>query len=300
MFVITGATGNTGKIVAQQLLANKQSVRVVGRSADRLQPLVKQGAEAFVAEITDAAALTRAFSGAQAVYAVIPSDLATPDVHAFQSRVTEALAAAIERSGVKHVVALSSIGADKPDKTGPVSGLYALEQRLSRIPGLNVLFLRAGYFMENTLAQASVIKQMGMAAGPLRPDVKLPMIATRDIGDAAAEALLRLEFTGSTTRELLGQRDLSYAEAAGIIGNAIGKPGLNYVQAPDDQLRPVLVQMGMSPDVANQILELSAAVNSAHLRALEPRTARNTTPTPFEAFVEEEFVPVYQGRSAAA
>lgn len=300
MYVVTGATGNTGKIVAQHLLAKHQPVRVIGRSAERLQPLVAKGAEAFVADITDATALTRAFTGARAVYAMVPPNYATADFRAYQEQVIEALAAAIERSGIKHVVALSSIGADKPDKTGPVAGLHVLENRFSRIPGVNLLLVRAGYFMENTLAQAGIIKTMGAAAGPVRPDLKLPMIATRDIGAFAAEALLNLQFTGTQRPELLGQRDLSYTEVATIIGKAIGKPGLGYVQAPDEQLRPALKQMGMSENVANQILELAAALNSGHIRALEPRTPRNTTPTSYETFVDAELVPVYQGRSVAA
>jgi uncharacterized protein YbjT (DUF2867 family) len=201
---------------------------------------------------------------------------------------------------VKHAVSLSSIGADKPDKTGPVVGLHHFEQRLNRITGLNVLHLRAAYFMENTLAQIGMIKMMGFAAGPLRPDLKLPMIATRDIGAAAAEALLRLDFSGRETRELLGQGDISMAEAAAIIGKAIGKPDLKYRQVPDDQVRAALTQVGMSPNMANLILEMSTALNSGYMRALEKRSAQNTTPTSYETFVAEEFVPRYQGKSSAA
>ncbi len=300
MYVITGATGNTGRIVAQQLLSKKQPVRVIGRRAERLQPLAAQGAEPLVADVTDAAALGKAFAGARAVYAMIPPDVSSTDFRAHQERVIEAIAAAIKKSKVKHVVALSSIGADKPMGTGPVAGLHAFEKKLSRIAGANVLFLRAGYFMENTLPQAGIIKTLGTAAGPVRPDLKLPVISTRDIGAAAAEALLKLDFPGKQKRELLGPRDLSYSEVAAIIGAAIGKPGLGYVQAPDEQLRPALAQMGMSEDFANQILELAAALNNGHVRALEPRTAQNTTPTTYEKFVAEEFVPVFQGRSAAA
>src|SRR5208283_1734616 len=106
--------------------------------------------------------------------------------------------------------------------------------------------LRAGYFMENTLPQVGAIRMTGSAIGPVSPDLKLPMIATRDIGEAAADALLRLGFRGKQTRELQGQRDLDYTEAAAIIGKAIGKPALGYIQAPVDQLRAAMVQMGMS------------------------------------------------------
>jgi len=125
------------------------------------------------------------------------------------------------------------------------------------------------------------------------------MIASREIGAAAAEALSRLDFTGHETRELLGQRDISMAEVTAIIGKAIDKPGLKYVQASDEQVRPALVQMGMSRNVADLILELSAALNSGHVRALEPRSAANTTPTSYETFVAEEFLPLYKRQSAA-
>jgi uncharacterized protein YbjT (DUF2867 family) len=294
MYVITGATGNTGSEAAQVLLKKGEKVRVLGRSADRMKDLAAQGAEPVVCDVTDAATLAAAFAGARAVYAMIPPNLAAPDARAYQDRVSDALAAALEKSGVKHVVSLSSIGADKTEGNGPVAGLYILEHKLDRIPGLNVLHLRAGYFMENTLAQIGVIKSMGMLAGPLRGDLKLPMIATRDIGRFAAQALLKLDFTGQSTRELLGQRDITMDEVAKIIGPAIGKPSLSYSKVPDMMLKPALTSMGMSSDVAGRILEMSAALNSGHMRALEPRSPANTTPTSFEAFVAEEFLPAYQ------
>ena len=300
MYAITGATGNTGSVVANHLFTRGQKVRAIGRDINRLQPLVARGAEPFTADLTDATRLAEAFSGAQAVYAMIPPSMASEDYRAYQRRVGEAIATALEKSGVKFVVSLSSFGADKPHKTGPVAGLYDFEQRLNRILGINVLHLRAGYFMENTLAQARIIPTVGAASGPLRADLKLPMIATRDIGAFAAEAISRLDFTGQQTRELLGQRDITMAEAATIIGKAIGKPELKYIQASDEQLRPALIQMGMSRNVADLILEMSAALNSGHMRALEPRSAANTTPTSYETFVIEEFLPLYKQQSAAA
>lgn len=300
MYAITGATGNTGSVVANHLFTRGQKVRAIGRDINRLQPLVARGAEPFTADLTDATRLAEAFSGAQAVYAMIPPSMASEDYRAYQRRVGEAIATALEKSGVKFVVSLSSFGADKPHKTGPVAGLYDFEQRLNRILGINVLHLRAGYFMENTLTQARIIPTVGAASGPLRADLKLPMIATRDIGAFAAEAISRLDFTGQQTRELLGQRDITMAEAATIIGKAIGKPELKYIQASDEQLRPALIQMGMSRNVADLILEMSAALNSGHMRALEPRSAANTTPTSYETFVIEEFLPLYKQQSAAA
>ena len=300
MYVITGATGNTGSVVAKTLLSKGQSVRAIGRSADRLKDLAERGAEPFVCDLTDHDALTKAFTGARAVYAMIPPNMTSPDYRADQDRNTDSIAGAIEKAGVKFAVCLSSFGADKPDKTGPVAGLHYLEQRLNKIPSLNSLYLRAGYFMENTLAQIGIIKQMGVAAGPVRGDLKLPMIATHDIGAAAAEDLLKLDFHGHQTRELNGQRDLTMTEAAAIIGDQLAKPDLPYVQAPNDQIRAAMIGMGMSANMADLILEMAGALNSGHMAALEPRSARNTTPTSYETFVKEEFVPLYYGKSAAA
>jgi uncharacterized protein YbjT (DUF2867 family) len=181
-----------------------------------------------------------------------------------------------------------------------VAGLHNLEKKLDAIAGLNALYLRAGYFMENVLPQVGVIQSYGMIGGPVRPDLALPMIATHDISAVAAETLLKLDFDGKRSRELQGPRDVTYIEVAMIVGAAIGKPGLAYNQMPAAQLKPALIQMGMSPNMADLLLEMADALNSGHMKALEPRSQKNTTPTTFESFVAEVFVPAYRGQAARA
>jgi uncharacterized protein YbjT (DUF2867 family) len=298
MYVITGATGNTGRVITEKLLAKGEKVRVIGRDAKRLERFTQKGAEAFVADETNRSALTKAFSGAKAVYALIPPNLAAPDVRAYQEQVSDDLAAAITKNGVKHAVALSSFGADKPDRTGPVLGLHTLEEKLNGIAGLNALYLRAGYFMENILSQVGVIQSFGVIAGPVRADLALPLIATRDIGNAAAEALLKLDFNGKHTRELQGPRDVTYNDVAKIVGAAIGKPDLKYMQMPAAQLKPALTQMGMSSNMVDLLLEMAESLNSGHMKMLQPRSPANSTPTTFETFVAEVFVPAYRGKAA--
>jgi uncharacterized protein YbjT (DUF2867 family) len=300
MYIVIGATGHTGGVVAEKLLAKREKVRVVGRDERKLERFKQKGAEALVGDVTDAAAMARAFAGAEAAYVMVPPNISSPNVRAYQERVNEALAAALEKNGVKYAVALSSIGADKSDKTGPVLGLHTLEQKLEAIAGLNVLLLRAGYFMENILPQAGVIQSFGNMAGPVLPDLALAMIATRDIGAFAAEALARRDFQGKQRRELLGARDVSYAQVAKVVGAAIGKPDLTYQQVPAAQLKPALTQMGMSPNMADLLLEMSDALNSGHMRALEPRSPQNTTPTTIETFVAEVYVPAYKMKVARA
>jgi uncharacterized protein YbjT (DUF2867 family) len=300
MYAILGATGHTGNIVANRLLAEGRQVRAIGRSKERLQSLIDAGAEPSVCDLTDAGGLTKAFAGAKAAYVMLPPDMSSNNYRALQDRITESVASALAAARVQYAVTLSSIGADKADKTGPVVGLHKMEERLNGIKGLNVMHFRAGYFMENTLTQAGIIHAMNSAAGPVRPTLKVAMITSRDIGQAAADSLLRLDFTGQQTRELLGQRDLTMSEVAHIISQAINKPDLAYVQIPDNDFRAAVTRMGMTTDMANLILEMVAAMNSGHMRPLESRSSRNTTPTSFETFVAEEFVPIYEGRMAHA
>jgi len=300
MYVILGATGNTGSVAAENLLAKKQKVRVVGRSKERLSQLVARGAEAFVADVTDSAALTKAFKGARAIYAMVPPLMTSPDFRAYQDQVTNSIVKALEAAEVTHVVTLSSIGADKPDKTGPVVGLHVMEKRFAQVPKLNALHLRAGYFMENTLPQAGIIKSFGMMAGPVRPDLPIAVIATHDIGVAAAEALLKLDFSGQQTHELLGQRDLTYLELSRIAGAAIGKPDLSYIQLPSDKVIEAMTQMGMSKNLATLLCEMSESLNNGYMRALELRSAANTSRTSYEEFVQKVFVPTFKGQATTA
>lgn len=299
MYVITGATGNTGSVVTEKLLARGEKVRVIGRDAKRLERYTQKGAEAFVADATDEGALTKAFSGAKAAYAMIPPNIGAPNVRAYQEQVNDALVSAIEKNGLKYAVVLSSFGADKPGKTGPVVGLHNLEEKLNGIPRLNALYLRAGYFMENILPQVGVIKSFGDMAGPVKGDLPLPMIATRDIGAMAADALLNLDFEGKHPRELQGVGDVTYVDVVRIVGAAIGKPDLAYKQMPPEQLKPALLQMGMSSSMADLLLEMADALNLGYMRMLEPRSPQNTTPTSLETFVSEVFVPTYRDTKAA-
>jgi uncharacterized protein YbjT (DUF2867 family) len=300
MYVILGATGHTGSAIAENLLAKGERVRAIGRSKERLAPLARYGAETLEGDATDSSFLTRAFEDARAVYFMVPPAPTSDDYRGYQTRLIEAGAKAFEATRVHYAVALSSFGADKESGTGPVSGLHRMESRFERISTLNALYLRAGYFMENLLPQIGVIQNFGMMAGPLRPDLPLPMIATRDIAEKAAESLLKLDFSGYETRELLGQRDVTYAEAAAIVGAAIGKPDLNYVQLPDEQFIQAMTQTGVSRNFAELIAEMAGALNEGRMVALEARTAANTTPTSLETFVQTVFVPAYRGKGASA
>lgn len=300
MYVITGATSRTGSVLANYLIEKGQSVRVLGRNAERLTTFADKGADIFVTEPADQAALTEAFTGAKAVYVMLqPNYIATSnDFRAFQDRIMDAIMPALEKAKVKYVVSLSSWGADKPEGTGPVAGLHQLEQRLNRIADLNVLHIRPGYFMENTLSQVDNILARNTAAGPFSPNVKFPFIATRDVGLATGEALLKLDFQGKQSRELHGNQDLTMLEVATIIGKAIQHSGLTYIQDSKERTRRDLLDLNFSEHIIQLILEVADAMNAGHIQMLEPRSTDNSTPTSYERFVCETLLPLYKQRAS--
>ena len=161
MIVVTGATGRTGRAATEALLAKGEKVRVVGRDAKKLAPLVGLGAEPYVGNVENVDSLTKAFNAASVVYLVLPEDISQQDLRAHQERVSDSYAAAITNAHVRFVVNLSSIGAQHARNTGPIVGLHNQEEKLNRVAELNVLHLRAAYFMENLFMSIAPLRSMG-------------------------------------------------------------------------------------------------------------------------------------------
>jgi uncharacterized protein YbjT (DUF2867 family) len=218
---------------------------------------------------------------------LLPYDPFAPGYVATSDRVGEAIVEAIRESRVRDVVALSSVGADMPSGTGFVVSLHDQEQRLRQLENTNVLALRPGSFFENFYAALELIEAEGINGDAVAPDVPVPMIATCDIAATAARALEARDWEGFVVRELLGQRDLTYAEATTIIGAAIGRPDLQYVQFSYDDTAHALVQMGFPEDGAALNVGLARGLNDGTVRSREERSAHNTTPTSFEEFAAQ-------------
>jgi uncharacterized protein YbjT (DUF2867 family) len=183
---------------------------------------------------------------------------------------------------------------------GPSRVCILRSKKLNGIARLNVLHLRAAYFMENNLTAIDMIQGMGMFGHALLPDLKLPMIATRDVGNYAALRLLDLDFSGKQTRELLGERDLSMAEATAVIARGTGKPDLRYEQFPYEQVQQALTQKGFSPRTAAVYIEMFEAINAGLLAAQELRSPENSTPTSVENFVQDVFAAAHHGQATTA
>ena len=284
---VMGATGHTGSKVARRLLKSGTRVRALGRSESRLAALQDAGAEVRAGDVADAGFLSEAFRGADAVYTLLATDRHASDYAVRQAREGEAIASAIRESGVPLVVALSSLGANLPDAPGVIAGLRAQEERLRCISGLNLLLLRPASFFENFFDALDVVRQMGVLADSVAPDIAMPMVAADDIAAVAAKALMERDWSGIAVQELLGPRDLSHVEVARILGERIGQPDLPCVQLADAEMANALVGAGLSPSFADLYVEMTRAFNASSVHPLDGRNNRNSTTTTFEDFVGE-------------
>lgn len=280
---VMGATGHTGSVIARNLLALGHRVRAMGRSAERLESLAQQGAQVHVGDCADPAYLTRAFEGADAVYAMMPFDPTAPGFTELQRTQGQAIVAALQAARVPHVVALSSLGAEQPAGTGVLVSLHEQEQRLASLQHSHVLALRPAMFFEGLFNLLPGVKYGGSLADAFAPGLAIPMIATRDIADAATEALHQRSWAGHSVRELLGPGDLSHDQLAAFVGGLIGQPALAYQQLPYDDAAQGMAQAGIAPDLAQLLAEMARGINEGRVRSVEGRNARNTTATPLQS-----------------
>ncbi|MDX1906029.1 MAG: NmrA family NAD(P)-binding protein [Bacteroidia bacterium] len=293
MYVITGATGHTGKLIAEALLAAGKPVTAISRTAAHLTDLSAAGAHTAEGSLEDADFLTRTFEGATAVYAMIPPNFATEDFTAYQYRVADALYTAIVAAKVRHVVFLSSVGAHLEAGSGVLLGLRYFEDKLAALTGTHTLSLRAGFFMENFLSSAGLLRNAGILGGfPIQGDIPMPMVHTRDIAAVAARYLLALDFEGFSVQYVAGARDLTFQEAATILGTAVGRPQTPWVQFSYEDARQGMIQNGLQPNMADLYIAFSRTANEGRLAGDYQRTAANTTPTTLEMF-SAEFAQAY-------
>lgn len=275
MVVVAGVTGHVGSVVARELLSRGEKVKVFVRDAEKGRPWSQKGAEVAVGSLEDEGSLTAALRGASGFFVLLPTNFAAPDVFAWQKATSDRIAGAVRASRVPHVVLLSSVGADLAEGTGPIKGLHYLENAL-RATGATLTAIRAGYFQENVESSLAPARQAGIYPN-LSPsaDAKMPMIATRDIGELAAKELLAKPAQGGEAIDLHGPA-YSVREVAEKLGAALGKP-LQVVDIPQEGWVPAMVQGGIPPHVAEVFAEMYRAFAQGIIRPKGDRAVQGQT-----------------------
>jgi uncharacterized protein YbjT (DUF2867 family) len=275
MFAVAGVSGHTGRVVAETLLAQKKPVRVIVRDAAKGEEWKKRGAEVAVAELGDAEALTKALRGATGAYLLLPPMMGSTNVRQDNAKRTAAIAQAVDASGVKHVVFLSSIASQHDAGTGPIVSTHDAEVVLSNLRA-DVTFLRAPYFMEN-LAMSLYALDKGELPTFIQLDKAFPMAATQDIGTTAAKLLLEGGH-GKTVVELHGPRDYTMKDVAAALTKITGKT-VTATQGPEDAMIPALTGAGLNAHWAGLYKEMTHGMNTGHVafEGGKVRTAKGST-----------------------
>ncbi|MEM6336019.1 MAG: NAD(P)H-binding protein [Bacteroidota bacterium] len=276
-------TGNIGQVLVRQLLTRNANLVLLARKPDALPADVRGQVRVEQGELQDAAYLQEATAGADALFWLTPANYATPSMADWYDALIASATNAVTKNGIGRVVNLSSQGAHRLEGLGPVSGLGRVENAFDETDA-DVVHLRPGFFMENLLGQLDAVRHTGAMYYPSRTDVPVAMVATQDIAVVAADWLMDTTWSGRHVAGIHGPRDLSYDEAAQLVGETLGVPARAQqvpVEATVEQL-----QQFASPDWAKHLGDLYSNIATEDYSA-EPRTEATTTPTTLEAFLAE-------------
>jgi uncharacterized protein YbjT (DUF2867 family) len=283
MFVVVGATGNTGSVVAETLVSRKQPVRIVVRSADKGAAWKAKGAEIAVASLDDVSTLTKAFEGAKGVYLLVPPNYGASAWLADQRARMDRAAEAVKKSGISHVVFLSSVGGHIADGTGPIKAVRYGEQALGESVK-NLTILRPCYFMENWVPVIGAARANGVLPTFIAPPAKIPMIATADIGRIGAECLI----AGGLGRQIVdmaGPEEYRPAQAAAVLGLLLGRT-VTAQHAPLSEVVPTFKSFGFSDEAAKIFEEMYASFSTGTIGYEQPSSVIRGRVTLADAFGE--------------
>jgi uncharacterized protein YbjT (DUF2867 family) len=261
--IVTGSTGNISKPLTGILVAAGHNVTVISSNADKVAEIEALGATAAIGSLADADFLTTTFTGADALYAMVPPSFAAESLRAYQNETGKSYTEAIKRSGINKVVMLSSIGAHLDSGVGPIKGIHDVEGIFNGLDGVDIKFVRAPFFLTNFFGNIDLIKHQGIIGSNYDADTRLIMVHPRDIAAAVAEEL-QGSFTGKSVRYIVSA-EATTSQVAAALGEAIGNPSLPWIEFTDEQLEGGLLQAGVPAEMTRNFVEMGTAVRSGEI-----------------------------------
>jgi uncharacterized protein YbjT (DUF2867 family) len=290
--VLTGSLGNISKPLAIRLIADGHKVTIISSNVGNTDAIRSIGATAAIGTVEDVNFLTQAFKGADAVYTMVPPNFQTSDWKGWIGSIGENYAAAIQASGVKNVVNLSSIGADQPEGVGPVSGIHRVETAFSKLVGVNITHLRPAYFFLNLLNNVPLIKSMDIMGSNFgAPGFRLPIVAISDIVDAAYIAIVNPQ-PGVHVKFVVSDEPLT-SDIAAVLGKSINKPNLPWVEFTDEQALQGMLGAGLPEENAVNYVEMGQALRTGKMTQAYHESQQGATGKQKLADFAVEFASVY-------
>jgi uncharacterized protein YbjT (DUF2867 family) len=262
---LTGSLGNISKPLAAALVQQGHTVTVISSKPDRQAEIEALGARAAIGTVDDAAFLASAFTGADAVYLMVPPNFAVADSRKYHQEVGRTYAQAVRESGVRRVVQLSSWGAHLSEGTGGILGTHDVEVILRKVPGIALTHLRPTSFYTNFYTSVGMIKGAGMMGANYAGDLKVSFVHPRDIAAAAAEQLVKPAGEPGSAVRYVASDERTANEVAQALGAAIGKPDLKWVAFSDEQMRENMTSHGVPADRANEVVDIYKSINNGKL-----------------------------------
>ena len=262
--VITGSLGHIGKPLTDELVGKGHAVTVISSKPQKQADIETAGATAAIGSVEDVAFLKATFTGADAVFCMIPPNFLESDQLTYYSRIGDYYAQAIQQAGVRRVVHLSSYGAHLEKGTGFIVGSYQVEKRLNTLPNVALTHIRPGYFYYNLFGFVGMIQAAGFMGANYGGEDKMVLVSPVDIAAAVADELT----TAQTDRPVryVASDERTCSEVARVLGGAIGKPDLTWAVISSDQMQQGLEANGVPAPTASALVELGAATHSGILR----------------------------------
>jgi uncharacterized protein YbjT (DUF2867 family) len=290
-FIVTGSLGNISKPLTQLLIEKGHDVTVISNDGQKVGKIEALGARAAIGSVQDPNFLTRTFEGADGIYTMVPPNWGASRYRQYIGEVGNQYLKSISASGVKKVVNLSSIGADLNEGTGSIAGLHDVEDILNTLSGVAVRHLRPGLFFTNFFFDIGTIRKMGIMGGNYGKETKLVMVHPRDIATVAGKEL-EGSFTGKSHCYVAGEEG-QIDNIVRLLGAAIGRPELSWVQFSDEETLKGMIAAGMSKAIADMYVEMGRAIGSGILlEDFEKHRPNEWGPTKLAEF-GPEFAAVY-------
>ena len=264
--IITGSLGHISKPLTKELLQKGHSVTVISSKPEKQKEIEEFGATAAIGTLEDVDFLTTSFTGADAVYTMIPPDNffdQSLELKTYYGRIATNYAKAIEKSGIKRVVHLSSIGAHLDKESGILLAHHNAESILDKLSNIGITFMRPTAFYYNLNSFVSVIKNTGNIMSNYGAEDKIVWVSPIDIAAAIADELE----TSLVGRKVLyvASEELTCNEVATILGAAIGKPELKWLLISNEQMQNGLEKIGINPSIAAGLTEMNASMHNGKL-----------------------------------
>jgi NAD(P)H dehydrogenase (quinone) len=274
--IITGSLGNISNPLTRELVQKGHSVIVISSKADKQKDIEALGAKAAIGTIEDVHFLTATFTGADAVYCMIPLLFTEPDLASYFRRVAQNYVQALQKTKVKRVVLLSGWAADL------VSSENA-EGFFDELIGASITIMRPASFYTNFYSSMDLIKgkgfigkfltfrysglwsllrgRTGLLMGNYGGDDRVVFVSPKDIAEAVAEELTTSQIEKTKVR-YVGSEEMTCNEAARIIGTAVGKPYLKWVRISDKQMLLGFKMAKVPLKLAESMVEMQEAMHS--------------------------------------